>query len=83
VSLKRTTVIHDPSILITAVDAAGRLRGEAPRWNVSMMVMRPPEHGHGCGFCSSVSAQLLSPVSGCAIDTLSKRRAPAMATRWV
>jgi hypothetical protein len=31
--LKRTTVIHDASILITAVDAAGRLRGEAPRWN--------------------------------------------------
>ena len=27
---------HDVSILITAVDVAGRVRDEAPRWNVSM-----------------------------------------------
>src|SRR5450432_4333814 len=31
---------HDVSILITAVEVAGRARGEAPRWNVSMMIMR-------------------------------------------
>jgi hypothetical protein len=24
------------------------LPGEAPRWNVSMMIMRLPQHGHGC-----------------------------------
>jgi hypothetical protein len=36
------------SILIAAVDAAGRVRGEEPRWNVSMMIMRPPQHRQGC-----------------------------------
>jgi hypothetical protein len=36
------------SILIAAVDAVGRERGEEPRWNISMMTMRPSQHGHGC-----------------------------------
>src|ERR1700682_1067799 len=38
---------HDVSILITAVEVVGRGRGEAPRWNLSMTIMRPPQHGHG------------------------------------
>src|SRR5665213_1592247 len=71
---------HDVSILMTAVHAAGRERGEAPRWNVSMMIMRPPQHGHRCasGLGSLASAQLVSPASGCAAGTSSKRRARAM-----
>jgi len=36
------------SILITIGDAGGRWRGEEPRANVSIMIMRPPQHGHGC-----------------------------------
>jgi hypothetical protein len=62
----RTCTDHDVSILITAVDGAGRKRGEEPRWNVSMMIMRPPQHGHGCesGLGSLASAQLVSLASG-------------------
>jgi hypothetical protein len=73
----RTRSDHDVSILIAAA-AAGRLRGEEPRWNVSMMTMRPPQHGHGCesGLGSAASAQLVSPALGCA-GTSSKRRALA------
>jgi hypothetical protein len=45
------------SILITL---SGRVRGEQPRSKVSMTIMRPPQHGHGCeGVCGS----LLSAVS--------------------
>jgi hypothetical protein len=40
-------------------DAAG---DEEPRRNISMMIMRPPQHGHGCGLGSVASAQLLSAV---------------------
>src|ERR1700722_4492876 len=39
---------HDVSILIAAGGAAGR-RGVAPRRKVSMMIMRPPQQGQGCG----------------------------------
>jgi len=35
---------HDVSILISL---DGRMRGVAPRSKVSMMIMRPPQHGHG------------------------------------
>ena len=60
--------------------AAGRVRGEHPRWNLSMIIMRPPQHGHGCdsGLGSSVSARLVSAASGCAVDGSSNRRARAM-----
>ena len=45
-----------------------------------MMIMRPPQHGHGCesGLGSLASAQLVSPASGCAAGTSSKWRARAM-----
>src|SRR5258705_7254901 len=46
--VRRADLDHDVSILITAVDAAGREGGEEARWNVSMTIMRPPQHGHGC-----------------------------------
>ena len=45
--LSRGDLDHDVSILITAGAAVGRVRGEVPRWNVSMMTMRPPQHGQG------------------------------------
>ena len=42
-----------------------------------MIIMRPPQHGHGCdsGLGSSVSARLVSAASGCAVDGSSNRRA--------
>ena len=57
---------HDVSILITAGAGVGRVRGEAPRWNLSMTIMRPPQHGPGCksGLGSAASAQRLFPASG-------------------
>ncbi len=78
--LSRANLDHDVSILTTAVDAAGRVRGEAPRWNVSMTIMRPPQHGHGweSGSGLATSAQLVSATSGCAADTSSRRRARAI-----
>ena len=45
--LSRADLDHDVSILIAAGAAVGRARGGAPRWNVSMMTMRPPQHGQG------------------------------------
>jgi hypothetical protein len=38
---------HDVSILIARIGAVGRWRGWRQAWNVSMMVMRPPQQGHG------------------------------------
>ena len=57
--LSRADRDHDVSILIPTVDAAGPARGEEPRWNVSMTIMRPPQQGHGCesGLGSLASAQ--------------------------
>ena len=37
---------HDVSILITAVDVAGRVRDEAPRWNVSMTLTPTCDYSH-------------------------------------
>jgi hypothetical protein len=50
---------HDVSILM-ATGADDRERGVAPRLKVSMMIMRPPQQGHGCaspsGAAGSTSA---------------------------
>jgi hypothetical protein len=34
--------------MIGVVGSVGRYRGVAPRRKVSMMIMRPPQHGHAC-----------------------------------
>jgi hypothetical protein len=50
-----TTVIdqwrsrHEVSILIGAGADVGRGFGSQPRAKVSMMIIRPPQHGHGVG----------------------------------
>jgi hypothetical protein len=78
--LPRIDSDHDVSILITVGAAEGRVRGQAPRWKVSMMIMRPPQHGHGCesGFGLLVSLEVVvSAASDCAAVTSSKRRARA------
>jgi hypothetical protein len=64
--LPRVSRDHDVSILITATEVVGRERGEAPPWNVSMTIMRPPQHGHGCesDMGLSASVRLSSPASG-------------------
>ena len=46
-----------------------------------MTIMRPPQHGHGCASGSLVWAQLVSPASGRAAGTSSKRRILARASR--
>src|SRR5216683_975290 len=38
---------HEVSILIVVIGAVGRCRGAEPRSKVSMMIMRPPQQGHG------------------------------------
>jgi hypothetical protein len=40
---------HDVSILITGTVIFGRCFGSQPRAKTSMMIMRPPQHGHGLG----------------------------------
>src|SRR5258708_36686479 len=71
---------HDVSILITAVDGAGRKRGEEPRWNVSMMIMRPPQHGHGCesGLGSVAAAPVVAAAPGRAARPSRNQRAPGV-----
>jgi hypothetical protein len=44
---------HEVSILIGLI---GCVRGEQPGSNVSMMIMRPPQHGHGCPSVGGSSA---------------------------
>ena len=77
VILPRTDLDHDVSILITAAEVAGRQRGEEPRRNLSMIIMRPPQHGHGCesGLGSLASAPQVTAASGCVACTSSRRRA--------
>ena len=40
---------HEVSILIAVAADVGRCFGSQPRAKVSMMIMRPPQHGHGVG----------------------------------
>ena len=40
---------HEVSILITGGVGVGRCAGSQPRAKVSMMSMRPPQHGQGRG----------------------------------
>jgi hypothetical protein len=40
---------HEVSILIAGKGGVGRYFGSQPRAKVSMMIMRLPQHGHGCG----------------------------------
>jgi hypothetical protein len=51
---------HEVSILMTTVVADGRWCGWQPGAKVSMMSMRPPQHGQGCELVatSSVPPQL-------------------------
>jgi len=54
---------HEVSILIAA-GGEGRCLGSHPRTKVSMTIMRPPQHGHGCGRTRGWSSAA-SGVSGC------------------
>ena len=68
---------HEVSILIAGKGGVGRYFGSQPRAKVSMMIMRLPQHGHGCGstrgyidrcfwwlglFCGSRQSEQLSHV---------------------
>ena len=51
---------HEVSILIATVGAVGRYRGVLPRLKVSMMIMRPPQHGQGCERVGGLSPAVAS-----------------------
>ena len=57
---------HEVSILIVIGVVVGRYRGVEPRSNVSMIIMRPPQHGHGWGGWS-VAAALSGACCLCAV----------------
>src|SRR4029077_18365742 len=54
---------HEVSILIAMIGAVGRCRGIEPRLKISMMTMRPPQHGQGCERVCVSLPSLLSVVS--------------------
>jgi hypothetical protein len=56
---------HEVSIPIVAAGAVGRYRGEHPRAKVSMMIMRPPQQGHGCKSVCGSPASVVSAAVGC------------------
>jgi hypothetical protein len=62
---------HEVSILIASIGTCGRCRGIAPRAKVSMMLMRPPQCGQGCGSLSLVA----SAGSAWGVGTASSSRA--------
>ena len=53
-------------MLIVIGVVVGRYRGVEPRSNVSMIIMRPPQHGHGWGGLS-VAATLSGACCLCAV----------------
>ena len=67
------------SILIAAGTGVGRCFGSQPRAKVSMMIMRPPQHGHGCGSTRGSSIAALGVSGSFGRDgTASSLRACAM-----
>jgi hypothetical protein len=69
------------SILIASGAGVGRWLGSQPRVKVSMMIIRPPQQGHGRGSMRGWSASgVVSGISGCfgRAGTASKSRARAM-----
>jgi hypothetical protein len=63
---------HELSIRIR-IRGVGRCRGAQPRSNVSMTIIRPPQHGQGYedGWGSPSSAAAVSRDCGCGSETLS------------
>ena len=56
VSQKRSMLLTSRQLLqAKALDIENDLRGTLPRSKVSMMIMRPPQCGQGCGSLSSVA----------------------------
>ena len=56
---------HEVSILIAAEAGVGRCLGLQPRAKVSMMIMRPPQQGHGRGSTRGSSTAVVLRGSGC------------------
>jgi hypothetical protein len=71
---------HDVSILMVMIGPVGRCRGVEPRSKVSMMIMRPPQHGQGCeGVGGSLGSRAsASTLWSQGIGTASSSRARAM-----
>ncbi len=73
---------HEVSILMVMVVADGRWCGWQPGAKASMMIMRPPQHGHGCAVVDGSVGPLSLSVRTCGFrtcgfDTASSRRARA------
>jgi len=66
------------SILIAAGAGVGRCFGWHPRAKVSMMIMRPPQHGHGRGSTDGSPGSAALAVLGSFSGTASSSRACAM-----
>src|SRR5215469_5504799 len=55
---------HEVSIRITARGVVGQWRGWQPVSKVSMMIMRPPQHGQGCARGCGGSVSLVASAAG-------------------
>jgi hypothetical protein len=60
---------HEVSILMTTVVADGRWCGWQPGAKVSMMSMRPPQHGQGCELVATSSVPPQLPGLSCGFSS--------------
>src|SRR6516162_4455372 len=68
---------HEVSILMATVVADGRWCGWQPGAKASMMIMRPPQQGHGCEVVDGSMGPPSSSGRGCGFGTASSSRARA------
>jgi hypothetical protein len=57
------------SILIAGVGGLGRYCGVAPRSNLSMMIMRPPQQGQRFVVCGSAALRLIALMASTGIKS--------------
>ena len=80
----RFGLAHEVSILITLIGAVGRCPGVAPRSKISMMIMRPPQHGQGCERVGvSLPSLSSAAASQCSLDGVAavRKRSPLTKAR--
>src|ERR1700722_2851046 len=89
---------HDVSILTAMIGPAGRWGGVEPRLKVSMMFMRPPQHGHGwvarsvaavpsggcgwCAVCTGATAAISSRIRSMGSVLVPLASRPQCLIRW-
>ena len=65
---------HEVSILIASGAGVGRWLGSQPRVKLSMMIIRPPQQGHGRGSMRGWSASGVASVSRVALGGLGREQ---------